>query len=147
MIVICFCLKDIYSLITTTESNEIYEQSSTISHQDSKSPAFLLAQARDAESQAQMFELGDRLNAKLQMAKEQMEAKIGNFTCMLRECGVIDASNNLVDVASLQEQTDQFPVQDKWLKEQIREDVATCHAVSSVVGVQSTAENSKVVAS
>merc|ERR1719234_2363743 len=41
------------------------------------------------------LDLGDRLVEKLAEQKHQMEAKIGNLTCVLRETNAIDASNNL----------------------------------------------------
>merc|ERR1712192_145938 len=41
------------------------------------------------------LDLGDRLVEKLAEQKHQMEAKIGNLTCVLRETNGIDASNNL----------------------------------------------------
>merc|ERR1711993_219339 len=40
------------------------------------------------------LDLGDRLVEKLAEQKHQMEAKIGNMTCVMRELNVLDASNN-----------------------------------------------------
>merc|ERR1711971_1414011 len=40
------------------------------------------------------LDLGDRLVEKLAEQKLQMEAKIGNMTCVMRELNVLDASNN-----------------------------------------------------
>merc|ERR1711970_624760 len=39
------------------------------------------------------LDLGDRLVEKLAEQKHQMEAKIGNMTCVMRELNVLDASN------------------------------------------------------
>merc|ERR1711992_519431 len=41
------------------------------------------------------LDLGDRLVEKLAEQKHQMEAKIGNMTCVMRELNVLDASNNI----------------------------------------------------
>merc|ERR1712212_661227 len=41
------------------------------------------------------LDLGDRLVEKLADQKHQMEAKIGNMTCVLKETNTLDASNNL----------------------------------------------------
>merc|ERR1719367_1596678 len=39
------------------------------------------------------FDLGSKLQEKLSMKKEEMEAKFGNITCMLRECDILDSEN------------------------------------------------------
>merc|ERR1712107_433202 len=41
------------------------------------------------------LDLGDRLVEKLAEQKHQMEAKIGNMTCVMKELNVLDASNNI----------------------------------------------------
>merc|ERR1712130_593789 len=41
------------------------------------------------------LDLGDRLVEKLAEQKREMEAEIGNLTCVLKETNTIDASNNL----------------------------------------------------
>merc|ERR1711872_951705 len=46
------------------------------------------------------LDLGDRLVEKLAEQKHQMEAKIGNMTCVMRELNVLDASNN-IDVQAM----------------------------------------------
>merc|ERR1712018_822118 len=46
------------------------------------------------------LDLGDRLVEKLAEQKHQMEAKIGNMTCVMRELNVLDASNN-IDVQAI----------------------------------------------
>merc|ERR1712080_64035 len=46
------------------------------------------------------LDLGDRLVEKLAEQKHQMEATIGNMTCVMRELNVLDASNN-IDVQAM----------------------------------------------
>merc|ERR1712156_1102904 len=50
------------------------------------------------------LDLGDRLVEKLAEQKHQMEAKIGNMTCVMRELNVLDASNN-IDVQAMKSAT------------------------------------------
>jgi hypothetical protein len=74
--------------------------------------------------------LGERLNDKLQEAKMEMQYEVGNCTCMLRECGVLDASNNFNTLGFLTSQLDDFVFEDQWLKEELTNDIQKCHAVS-----------------
>ena len=82
-----------------------------------------------------MFELGDRLNVKLQNAKRDMEERIGNFSCVLRECGLIDASNRLLPADQLVREFRKFPLNgddgDGWLREKLEEGIRLCHEVGT----------------
>merc|ERR1712045_137513 len=51
------------------------------------------------------LDLGDRLVEKLAEQKHQMEAKIGNMTCVMRELNVLDASNN-IDVQDMKKKVE-----------------------------------------
>merc|ERR1739844_640776 len=55
---------------------------------DDSSPRNFAKRAADDE-----FDLGSKLQEKLAMKKEEMEAKYGNITCMLRECDVLDSQD------------------------------------------------------
>merc|ERR1712037_853586 len=55
------------------------------------------------------LDLGDRLVEKLAEQKHQMEAKIGNMTCVMRELNVLDASNN-IDVQAMKRDTQKYTV-------------------------------------
>merc|ERR1712024_4968 len=55
---------------------------------DDESPRSFSKRAADDE-----FDLGSKLQEKLAMKKEEMEAKYGNITCMLRECDVLDSQD------------------------------------------------------
>merc|ERR1712021_317438 len=48
-------------------------------------------QARSAENK---LDLGDRLVEKLQRQKQEMEEKVGNMTCLLKELTVLDSNND-----------------------------------------------------
>lgn len=55
---------------------------------EDESPRSFSKRAADDE-----FDLGSKLQEKLTMKKEEMEAKFGNITCMLRECDVLDSQD------------------------------------------------------
>merc|ERR1739844_507163 len=55
---------------------------------DDESPRSFSKRAADDK-----FDLGSKLQEKLAMKKEEMEAKYGNITCMLRECDVLDSQD------------------------------------------------------
>ena len=42
--------------------------------------------------------------------KEQMESKIGNMTCVLRECGVLDSENNFNSLEAILTAMEDFKV-------------------------------------
>merc|ERR1739846_294463 len=75
-----------------------------------------------------LFELGDRLTEKLQQKTEEMEAKMGNASCVLKELDIIDQNENL-DVSGMVQSIErgewgEFP--DEWLKEQHIKDCRNC---------------------
>lgn len=78
---------------------------------------------------ADELDLGDRLNQKLEEKKIKMEAKIGNMTCMLRECGLIDSDNNLNSVNEILSGMEEFKIDDPWLEDKMEKDVKMCYNV------------------
>merc|ERR1712117_623633 len=59
------------------------------------------------------LDLGDRLVEKLAEQKHQMEAEIGNMTCVLKELNTLDASNNL-DLQAMKRDAQQYAMPSPW---------------------------------
>merc|ERR1711993_120566 len=80
------------------------------------------------DSQYKFFELGDRLTEKLKEETVEMQAKLGNASCVLKELDIIDQNENL-DVSGMVQSIErgewgEFP--DEWLKEQHIKDCRNC---------------------
>merc|ERR1711971_1548880 len=72
------------------------------------------------------LDLGDRLVEKLAEQKHQMEAKIGNMTCVMRELNVLDASNN-IDVQAMKRDTQKYTMPSEWFKNKYEHLLDTCY--------------------
>lgn len=70
------------------------------------------------------LDIGDRLADKVKAQQQQMQEKIGNMTCVLRECGILNDDNEL-DARVQKQYMSQYKV-DKWLKERVEDDIDTC---------------------
>lgn len=77
--------------------------------------------------QSDLYELGDRLSEKLMEQKEDMLAKMGNWTCVLRELKMVDKNLEL-DLESMLEEIKDMNIRDPWLLAQTIEDTRTCYA-------------------
>merc|ERR1719285_604214 len=64
------------------------------------------------------LDIGDKLVEKLKHQQEEMEHKIGNMTCVLRETGVLNQQNKL-DIRTQKQYFQQFKFENKWLKNRI----------------------------
>merc|ERR1712128_170671 len=62
---------------------------------------------RHSRSAENKLDLGDRLVEKLQIQKQEMEEKVGNMTCLLKELNILD-SNNDIDPAAVKKDTDRY---------------------------------------
>jgi len=71
------------------------------------------------------LDIGDRLAEKLQHQKTQMESKIGNMTCVLREIGVLNLKNEL-DFNVQKRHVESYNMPNTWLKNRILNDMETC---------------------
>jgi len=78
-------------------------------------------------------EIIEKLADKLEYEEMKMKAEIGNMTCMMRECGVIDASNNLTPVDEMIKEKEKFEIEDPWLKDELIKSLKHCHAFASAV--------------
>jgi len=82
-------------------------------------------QKRDHHFGQDVFELGEKLTEKLEMVKHNFEQKMGNFTCVMREFGVIDKNNDL-DLDSYLEESNK--ITDEWLKDEMEKNGRLCYA-------------------
>ena len=79
---------------------------------------------------ADLYDLGDRLVEKLEMAQESMKAKVGNFSCYLQEFGYIDEDMNL-DLQGMLKEWDSYDWNgNDWLKAKSKQGVKDCYDVS-----------------
>merc|ERR1712210_129594 len=58
--------------------------------------------------------------------KHQMEAKIGNMTCVMRELNVLDASNN-IDEQAMKRDTQKYTMPSEWFKNKYEHLLDTCY--------------------
>merc|ERR1712080_519341 len=88
------------------------------------------------------LDLGDRLVEKLAEQKHQMEAKIGNMTCVMRELNVLDASNN-IDVQAMKRDIQKYNMPSEWFKNKYEHLLDTCYKMATNLPAE-IAENSVV---
>merc|ERR1712210_414987 len=83
---------DMFSDMFDQQSN--YKSSSDYNNQIGRMSQFknMFNSMRFKRAAGDNHDLGDRLVEKLAEQKHQMEAKIGNMTCVMRELNVLDAS-------------------------------------------------------
>jgi hypothetical protein len=70
------------------------------------------------------LDIGDRLADKVKAQQERKQEQIGNMTCVLRECGILNEKNEL-DARAQKQYMNQFKVE-AWLKDRIEDDIDTC---------------------
>ena len=75
-----------------------------------------------------MYELGDRLSEKLQLQKAEMNYKMGNMSCVLKELRMVDDDMEL-DLEAMLNNIKDMNIRDSWLLQQTIEDTRTCYAV------------------
>merc|ERR1711971_551657 len=88
------------------------------------------------------LDLGDRLVEKLADQKHQMEAKIGNLTCVLRETNAIDASNNL-DLQAMKRDAQQYTMPSPWFGQKYEQMLDSCYEMATNLPAE-IADNSVV---
>merc|ERR1711997_1162156 len=78
---------------------------------------------------ADLYDLGDRLVEKLEMAQESMKAKVGNISCYLQEFGWIDEDMNL-DLQGMLKEWDSYDWNgNDWLKAKSKQGVKDCYDI------------------
>jgi len=76
---------------------------------------------------AALYDLGDKLVEKLEMAQEAFEAKAGNISCYLQEFGYIDEDMNL-DLQGMLKEWDSYDWSgNPWLQEKSKQGVQDCY--------------------
>merc|ERR1711971_880762 len=88
------------------------------------------------------LDLGDRPVEKLAEQKHQMEAKIGNMTCVMRELNVLDASNN-IDIQAMKRDTQKYTMPSEWFKTKYEHLLDTCYEMATNLPAE-IAENSVI---
>ncbi|XP_059081673.1 uncharacterized protein LOC131879386 [Tigriopus californicus] len=87
----------------------------------------------DSESTEVDLDLGDKLLEKLESYKEKMQAEIGNMTCALRKCGIVN-ENNEIQLENMIAHFDKLPVPlNPWLKEHLIADKRKCYAYAQAL--------------
>merc|ERR1712107_398888 len=75
------------------------------------------------------LDLGDSLADKLKQEQIEMEQKIGNMTCVMREIGVLNQQNEL-DFAAQKRAFEKFNIPNQWLKNRLLNDMELCNKVA-----------------
>merc|ERR1712214_243428 len=88
------------------------------------------------------LDLGDRLVEKLAEQKHQMEAKIGNMTCVMKELNVLDASNN-IDIQAMKRDIQKYTMPSEWFKNKYEHLLDTCYEMATNLPAD-IAENSVI---
>jgi len=73
---------------------------------------------------------GDRLFAKLQEEKREMEEYIGNMTCVLKETDVLNKDNQ-IDVKALKRSMQQYALPSPWFKDRFEELIDVCYETAT----------------
>jgi len=76
------------------------------------------------------LDLGDRLVEKLTEQRHQMEAKIGNMTCVLKEMGCLNNENE-IDLRGMKEETKQYTMPSPWFSQKYDEILETCYEMAT----------------
>merc|ERR1712168_566264 len=88
------------------------------------------------------LDLGDRLVEKLAEQKREMEAEIGNMTCVLKEVNTLDASNNL-DLQGMKRDMQQYAMPSPWFGQKYEQMLDSCYEMATNLPAE-MADNSVV---
>jgi hypothetical protein len=94
--------------------------------------------AAAAATLPESLDLGDRLAEKLKAQQERLTAKVGNFTCVLRELKVINENNEL-DLELQKRALEQFSLPSEWFKRRLYDTYETCNKVAASVPAEAAA--------
>merc|ERR1711892_104911 len=83
-------------------------------------------QATGSTKPNQGLDIGDRLFAKLEEQKKDMEFYVGNMTCVLRETNVLNKENEL-DVQAMKKSLQQYTMPSPWFKNKYEELIDICY--------------------
>merc|ERR1719250_510924 len=85
---------------------------------------------RHARAAGNSLDLGDRLVEKLQRQKQEMEEKVGNLTCILKEVNVLDASND-ISVLGMKKDLEKYELPSAWFKANYEALMDTCYEMAT----------------
>merc|ERR1712179_15947 len=133
---------DMFSDMFDQHSN--YKSSSDYNNQMGRMSQFknMFNSMRFKRAAGDNLDLGDRLFEKLAEQKHQMEAKIGNMTCVMRELNVLDASNN-IDVQAMKRDIQKYNMPSEWFKNKYEHLLDTCYEMATNLPAE-IAENSVI---
>jgi len=78
------------------------------------------------------LDLGDRLVEKLQAQKLEMEEKVGNLTCVLKEMNVLNAKNE-ISAFAMKKDLEQYNLPSVWFKENQEALIDTCYEMATTL--------------
>merc|ERR1712105_440103 len=121
-----------------SEMFDNYEQKNNYrSSSDYKNPMVRMGQFRNMFNSMRFkraagdnLDLGDRLVEKLAEQKHQMEAEIGNMTCVLKETNTLDASNNL-DLQAMKRDAQQYAMPSPWFGQKYEQILDSCYEMAT----------------
>jgi len=127
-----------------TDFDMSYSPEHKFHHKDHRSKSRfnlgMLRQARDASGTTKDLELGDKLIAKINAHKESMVADIGNMTCVLQECGMLNAENEL-DVRSMKQKLNAYILPSEWFKNKFENLIDNCYEMATNLPASIEEEN------
>lgn len=86
--------------------------------------------SRHQRSVGDTLDLGDRLVEKLNEQKHEMEAKVGNMTCVLKELRCL-THNNEIDIESMKEDIKKYTLPSQWFGQRYEEILDTCYEMAT----------------
>jgi len=89
-------------------------------------------QVNSANNVPGFLELGDRLADKLKETQEHAIAKIGNFTCVMKELNVLNEKNQ-IDVRGMKKQLEKYNMPSVWFKNHQIKNIEICYEISEGV--------------
>jgi len=76
------------------------------------------------------LDLGDRLVEKLNEQRHEMQAKIGNMTCVLKHMGCLN-NNNELDLNGMREEMKQYTMPSPWFSQKYDQILETCYEMAN----------------
>jgi len=76
------------------------------------------------------LDLGDRLVEKLNEQKYEMEAKIGNMTCVMKHMGCLNNENE-IDLLGMKAKMEQYTMPSPWFSQKYDEILDTCYEMAN----------------
>merc|ERR1712080_768279 len=86
----------------------------------------------DATNLPGFLELGDRLAEKQKETKEHAIAKIGIFTCVMKEMNVLNDQNQ-IDVRGMKQELEKYNMPSQWFKNHEIRNIEICYQMSEAV--------------